>query len=119
MLDIGGWELMIVAIIAIIVVGPKDLPGLIRNVSMWMRRARGLVDDFRAGLDDIARDSELDSIRTDINNAIGASAMQDHIAETIDPTGEIEEAVNMGELGSDDGEPAPDTDVERKPEKPV
>ena len=46
MLDIGSWEFLIIAIIALIVIGPKDLPGVVRTVSQWVRRAKDLAREF-------------------------------------------------------------------------
>ena len=50
MFDIGGWEFLIVIVIAIIVIGPKDLPGAIRTVTGWIRRARELAREFQSGI---------------------------------------------------------------------
>jgi sec-independent protein translocase protein TatB len=57
MFDIGGWEFLLIAILGIIIVGPKELPGAIRTVSMFVRRARELARDFQSGLEDVAREA--------------------------------------------------------------
>ena len=56
MFDIGGWEFLLIAILGIIIIGPKELPGAIRTVSTFVRRARELARDFQSGLEDVARD---------------------------------------------------------------
>ncbi|MCI4666027.1 MAG: Sec-independent protein translocase protein TatB [Neomegalonema sp.] len=63
MLDIGGWEIFVILAIALIVVGPKDLPVMIRNVGRWVGKARGLARDFQAGMDEAARQADLDEAR--------------------------------------------------------
>lgn len=63
MLDIGGWELLIIAAIALIVVGPKDLPRLVRNLGRWVAKARGLARDFQAGMEEVAREADLEDVK--------------------------------------------------------
>ncbi len=59
MFDIGGWELLVIAALALIVVGPKDLPKLIRSVGQWVGKARKLASDFQRGMDNAAREADL------------------------------------------------------------
>ncbi len=47
MFDIGFWEMALVAVVALVVVGPRDLPVLLRNVSSWITRAREVASEFR------------------------------------------------------------------------
>ena len=71
MFDIGGWEFLLIAILGIIIIGPKELPGAIRTVSIFVRRARELARDFQSGLEDVAREAELDKLGEDL---VGPSA---------------------------------------------
>ncbi len=48
MFDIGWQELFIVAVLALLVIGPKDLPRALRAMGKWVRKARSLARDFRA-----------------------------------------------------------------------
>ena len=66
MFDIGGWEFLLIAILGIIIIGPKELPGAIRTVSIFVRRARELARDFQSGLEDVAREAELDKLGEDL-----------------------------------------------------
>ena len=59
MLDIAPTELIIVAIVALIIIGPKDLPKAMRVVGYWVGRARGVARQFRAGFDTMVREAEL------------------------------------------------------------
>jgi sec-independent protein translocase protein TatB len=96
MFDIGGWEFLIIVIVAIVVVGPRELPGLVRTVSGWIRQARGLAQEFRSGLDDLAHEVELEKIGDDVSRSIGlkdeVGTIRNEIEQSIDPHGEISDA---------------------------
>ena len=68
MLDFSWSHILIVLIVALVVVGPKDLPRLMRIVGQWMGKARNMADEFRKSFDDMARQSELDELRQEIEN---------------------------------------------------
>src|ERR1700690_1750278 len=68
MLDFSWSHILIVLIVALVVVGPKDLPRLMRIVGQWMGKARRMADEFRKSFDDMARQSELDELRKEIEN---------------------------------------------------
>jgi len=53
---------MLVALVALVVIGPKDLPRLMRTVGYWVGRARGVARHFRSGMDEMMRQSELDEM---------------------------------------------------------
>jgi len=59
MFDLGSYELMLAVLIALVVIGPKDLPALLRFVGRWVGKARGIAAQFRLGIDDMVRQSEL------------------------------------------------------------
>lgn len=59
MFDIASSELLLVVLIALVVIGPKDLPKLLRFVGNWVGKARSVMAQFRSGLDDMVRESEL------------------------------------------------------------
>ena len=52
---------------ALIVVGPKDLPNMINSISRWIFKGRRLVQDFQSSMDSAARELEIDTIRHDVN----------------------------------------------------
>jgi len=62
MFDIAPTELLIVAIVALVVIGPKDLPGVMRTVGRWVGRARGMARHFRSGIDTMIREAELEEM---------------------------------------------------------
>ncbi len=62
MFDIAPTELLIVALVALVVIGPKDLPGVLRTVGQWVGRARGMARHFRSGIDTMIREAELEEM---------------------------------------------------------
>ncbi len=66
MFDIGWQELFILAVLAIIVIGPKDLPRAIRTITKGIRKARSMARDLQDGMDDVIREAELDDIKESI-----------------------------------------------------
>ena len=62
MFDIGYSELLIIAVVALIVIGPKDLPRVMRTVGQWVGRARGMARHFRSGVDTMMREAELEEM---------------------------------------------------------
>lgn len=59
MFDIAPSELLVVAVVALLVIGPKDLPKAMRFVGYWVGRARGVARQFRSGFDAMIREAEL------------------------------------------------------------
>ena len=66
MLDLGWQELFFITLVAIIVVGPKDLPVLVRSISRWIFKARRLAQDFQGSLEIVAREAEIDGLKKDM-----------------------------------------------------
>lgn len=59
MLDFNPTEFLVVAVVALIVIGPKDLPKVMRMIGKWVGRARGIARQFRSGFDEMIREAEL------------------------------------------------------------
>jgi sec-independent protein translocase protein TatB len=62
MFDIAPTELLLVAVVALLVIGPKDLPRVMRAVGQWVGRARGMARHFRSGIDAMIREAELEEM---------------------------------------------------------
>lgn len=73
MFDIGMTEILVIAVVAIVVVGPKDLPGLLRNGAKYLGQIRSMARDFQGQISEAIKETELDSVRdsfkemTDLN----------------------------------------------------
>jgi sec-independent protein translocase protein TatB len=118
MFDIGYTEILIIAVVALIVIGPKDLPRVMRTVGQWVGRARGMARHFRSGVDTMIRESELEEMEKkwrDENARImrehpGAVGTWDPAAPAPVPEGEAPPlAADMlpPEIGEADERPAP------------
>lgn len=64
--QIGFAEMLVLALLAIVVVGPKDLPKLMRSIGQVMSRIRAMGQEFRTAFDDMAAETEMDELRREI-----------------------------------------------------
>lgn len=92
MLDIGWQELFIVAVVAILVIGPKELPRAVKAMAQILRKGRSMAREFQDGFDDILREAELDDLKKELSGA-SPSSLTERLEHSIDPTGEIKDAV--------------------------
>ncbi len=89
MLDIGWSELLVVAVVAIIVIGPKDLPRALKTAGQWVAKVRGIAREFQSGIDDMIRDSDLEDLKKEAQ-AITDFDLQESLDRQMDPTGSQE-----------------------------
>ncbi|HEY2032720.1 MAG TPA: Sec-independent protein translocase protein TatB [Rhizomicrobium sp.] len=68
MFDLSWSHILIFLVVALVVVGPKDMPRLLRMVGQWVGKARAMANEFRKSFDEMARQSELDELRQEIEN---------------------------------------------------
>ena len=94
MFDVAPTELMLVALVALVVIGPKDLPRLMRTVGYWVGRARGVARHFRSGLDEMMRQAEIEEMEK------RWAAENERIMREHPPTGTADEAASVP--GDDD-----------------
>lgn len=64
--DLSPTHILIVLIVALVVVGPKDLPALLRKIGKFVGKMRGMANEFRASFDEMARQSELEELRKEV-----------------------------------------------------
>lgn len=83
MLDLSWTELLVIAVTAVIFIGPKELPGTLRAIAKWVSKARGLAREFQGGVDDMIRHAEFEDIRKHLQKI-----------ESVDVSGEIQKAVD-------------------------
>lgn len=88
MFDLGWAELFVIAVVALIVIGPRDLPQTMRLVSKWVRKARSLAREFQSGIEDLAKQADLDDVKAEIK-AMADYNPESELRESLDPGGEI------------------------------
>ncbi len=65
--SLGFQEIVVLAILALVVVGPKDLPRMLRELGRWTAKMRAMAQEFRSGFDELARQAELDELRKEVD----------------------------------------------------
>ena len=95
MLDLSWQELFLIGVVALIVIGPKDMPQVMRSVAGLVRKARALSREFQTGMAQMMREAELDELRRKLEEA-GRVDIGKTVKDTVDPTGSL----------SDDFDPA-------------
>ncbi len=93
MFDIAWSELMVIAVIALVVIGPKDLPKAIFTLGKWVRKARGVAREFQTHIDDMMRETELDELRKEALKTRDLN-IKKMMEDTIDPKGEVGKALD-------------------------
>ncbi|MBS0518887.1 MAG: twin-arginine translocase subunit TatB [Proteobacteria bacterium] len=91
MFGIDSPELLVIAIVALIVIGPKELPTLLRTWGKWMAQMRGMASEFRGHVDEMIRQSELDEVKKQLEAATGGVDLK-----SLDPTKQIRSAIEEG-----------------------
>ena len=94
MFDIGWTEITFILIFAIIVIGPKELPRVLRTVGQWIGKAKSMTSEFRGHVDDMIRDTELDEVKKQIDTAASFDPNA-ALESTIDSDGEIKSAFDF------------------------
>ena len=87
MLDIGWTEMLVIAVIAIVVIGPRDLPKMLKTVGGWVRKARATVRELQTGIEDMAREAELDEVKKSVESATRVDNWLDDKAVVKPPAG--------------------------------
>jgi sec-independent protein translocase protein TatB len=64
--SLGINEMVVLGVLALVVIGPKDLPLLLRKLGRWMAKLRGMAQEFRTGFDELARQAELDELKREV-----------------------------------------------------
>jgi sec-independent protein translocase protein TatB len=80
MFDIGWSEMLVVGAVALVVIGPKDLPAALRQAGKWMGAVRRMASDFQGQVNEAMREAELDELRREVNNLkTGMGSMADPV----------------------------------------
>src|SRR5438045_8086808 len=91
-LDFGMSELLLIGVVALVVIGAKDLPKALRVAGFWVRKARTLSREFQSSVEQMIREAELDEMRQELKKATEID-LEKQFRETIDPTGSLAESL--------------------------
>ena len=91
MLDIGGWEFLLVAFVLIMVVGPKELPKMLRGFTRVMRQVRSMAAEFSRNMQNMADDAELGDLKGTLEDVKRGNLAG--VADAIDPAGNLKGSV--------------------------
>lgn len=111
MFDIGWTEILIIAVVAIIVVGPKDLPRMLRSLGRYAGQLKRTAGEFRSQFDEAIQESELDELRSTLNDASDLNPInqiRDTVSESMAPLKEtaddIKGSIEAPKVPAHDGE---------------
>ena len=104
MLDLGWPELFIIMLIALLIVGPRELPGLVRTAASWLRKTKRSINNFQNSIEEIAREVELENVKKDAEELL--------INEVSSLPNDVGELLKVEE---DQGIPDPQMTQEKKP----
>ncbi|HUE18751.1 MAG TPA: Sec-independent protein translocase protein TatB [Stellaceae bacterium] len=110
MFDFAWSEIALIAVVALVVIGPKDLPRVLKTAGFWVRKARGIAREFQGSLEQMVQDAELDDVKRGLDKATSFNFDQE-MAKAVDPGGEIADSLRPPELTNpltDAPKPAPE-----------
>ena len=83
MFDIGWDEMLLIGVVSLVVIGPKDLPKVLRQAGVWARRAREMASEFHRGIDELARESEMADLKKDVAAAVDTTAFRQELEQAV------------------------------------
>ena len=93
MFGIDAPELLVIAAVALIFIGPKELPGMLRTIGRWIGTARNMAGEFRGHVDEMMRQAELDELKKQVEAGTKDAVLD---LQGLDPTREIKAALEEG-----------------------
>lgn len=118
MFDLAWSEIAVIGLVAVLVLGPKELPQAMRTIAKMMRKMRSLTSELQGHMNEIVREAELDEVRQSIKK-LSTTNLQAELTKAVDPTGEIQSTLNkplMDEpLPSETAPPPPAAVLEAQP----
>ena len=97
MLDIGFPEFLLISFVLLIVVGPKDLPKVLRSITSFIRKIKSMASQFHSGIDDLANEAEISDLRKEVNKIDKKSLIDDHVGDIK----ELEDDINVKSIKND------------------
>jgi sec-independent protein translocase protein TatB len=100
MLDLSWGEILVIGAVAVIFIGPKELPGALRAAGKWIGKARMMAREFQNNVDDMIREAELDEVKKHVTTATGLATggIGGAIQNVVDPKGDLQKALAPPDL---------------------
>jgi sec-independent protein translocase protein TatB len=114
MFDIGWSELLLIGIIALIAIGPKELPGALRTLGQWMAKIRRMASEFQGQFQEAMREAEIDQLKKEMDDMAAKATDYAQFDPIDDVRRDIEKSV--GDLPSLDEPSTPSATTETQPE---
>jgi Tat protein translocase TatB subunit len=113
MFDIGWIEMMVIVVVMIIVIGPKDLPRVLHTLGQWVSRAREMARGFQDSIEEMANEAGLDKVREKVGSMRDFD-LKDSVEKAIDPKGEL--AGGIDQVATSTGDDPSENKIEGKVE---
>ena len=93
MIDIGWSEMAVVALVALLILGPKELPQAMRMAASWIKKARSVTREVQSGINDMIRDADLEDARKAVQSAQPGN-LEKAIGDAVDPSGSVSQSLS-------------------------
>jgi sec-independent protein translocase protein TatB len=123
MFDLAWSHMLLIGVVALLVIGPKDLPRVLRTVGVWVGRARAIAREFQGSLDQMIRESELEEMRKQVET-VAKLDLNETIEKAVDPGGELKQTFATSPIPDETppavtGLEAPPPQIAAQPETPL
>ena len=81
MLDIGFPEFLLISFVLLIVVGPKDLPKVLRSITSFVKKIKSMASQFHSGIDDLANEAEISNLRKEVSQIDNKAVFNSELKE--------------------------------------
>lgn len=92
MFDLSWGEMAIVGVVALVVLGPKELPNALRTITNLTKTARKLASEFQSGVNEIVREADLEDARK-LAQGVSKGSISKAIEKAVDPTGDLKTTI--------------------------
>jgi sec-independent protein translocase protein TatB len=99
MLGLDWTELALIAVVAVVIIGPKDLPDAVRGIAKGLQKLRRMAGEFQGQVDEVVREAKLDDVRNQINE-IRSFNVRDMVEKEIDKDGSIRKTFTEDPIGN-------------------
>ncbi|MCA0202007.1 MAG: Sec-independent protein translocase protein TatB [Proteobacteria bacterium] len=106
MFDLAWSELFVIGLVAVLVLGPKELPTAMRTLAKAIRKVRNLGSEFQGHFNEMLREAELDEVRKQVQK-FSQTSLVEHVTNYVDPKGEVAKEVTSAFQDPDSQTPPP------------